>query len=169
MEPCGRPLVQLGDFLLVEEEGWQLIDLKGASARLLFEEIEAPQAAVQPLIWPLEIDLQESSEEVSELLKAAKIESHPLGPKRLAIDALPSGLEPAQVSAFLQEFQGGKRDRRLAAVVTRTCRASTRAYSFEEACLIWRKLQNCEDKQYDPLGRTLAVSLTKEALKEMFR
>lgn len=168
LQSLGRVLALLGDFLLVEMEGWQLIDLKGASARILFEEIEAPEAMVQPLIWPLEVDLNESAEELCEQLKAAKVESHPLGPRKLAIDALPAGLELTEVPVFLQEFQGGKRDRRLAAIVTRTCRMRARAHSFEEACIIWRKLQSCKDKQYDPLGHLITACLTENTLKGLF-
>ncbi|MDE3045810.1 MAG: DNA mismatch repair endonuclease MutL [Verrucomicrobiota bacterium] len=166
----GQPFVLLSDFLLVQEGGgWLLADVRGMEARILFEALESPNTPIQPLIWPLEMEVGESAEEFCEWLKGAKIEAHPVAPRKVAIDALPAGLEPSQVATFIREFQQGKKERKFAAVLTRTCRSLSRRYSFEEACLLWRKLQNCKDTTYDPLGRPLVVSLTEQTLKELFQ
>ncbi len=165
-----KPIALLGDFLLLEDRPWKLVDLRGAEARILFEEMEKPKPLMQPLLWPHEMQLGpgEEAERLVELLSGIGIEARAMGKKRLAIDAVPVGLETAYLESFIQQYGANKTERRLAASLTRICRASSRKFSLEEASAIWRRLQSCVDQKYDPLGRKIVVSLTEDQLAEFF-
>lgn len=165
------PKALLGNFLLIEDAPWILVDLKGAQSRILFEEIKKPNPLLQSLIWPIEmtVDPQQSVEEMVELLKEASIEARPMGKRTLAIDALPTGLETENALEFVNQFSTGANARRLAAALTKTCRSSAKKFSFEQASLIWRKLCTCQDKEYDPLGKKISIRVTEEQIAEFFR
>lgn len=163
------PKALLGDYLLVEGDGWLFIDLKGAKARILFEELKKPHPVVQPLIWPLEIEVapNESVEEMVNLLQEARIEARTTGKRTLSVDALPEGIEPGNISEFVRQLAAEKGSRRLAAALTKACRVSSR-FSFEEAVLIWRRLSSCGDREYDPLGKKIAARITEDQIAEFF-
>jgi DNA mismatch repair protein MutL len=164
-----KPLALLGKFLLVEQpEGWTLLDVKGAEARLLFEAMQTPKPDVQPLLCPFEWALSPTDvpEEFINLLKNISIEARVIGKKNLAIDALPTGLEISDLPLFLRELSS---ERKLAAAITKTCLASRRPISFEAASRIWSELEKCENKNYDPLGRKIQIPVTETFLKELFR
>jgi DNA mismatch repair protein MutL len=167
IETKGRPLAVLGDFLLVEDNPWKWVDLRGAEARILFDEMEKSVLAKQALMWPLEVALapSESAEETAEILSQVGIEARALGKWTLAIDALPAGMQTSHVSDFIRFFSAERSQRRLAASITRTCRASGRRYSLEEASLIWKLVG---DRPFDPLGKKIWVSVTEEQLAELF-
>ena len=159
-----RPLALLGPYLLLEEERWILVDLPGAEARILFESMESKKPETEPLLWPLEMEI-DSPEEVAELLRPVGIEARPLGKRGLAIDALPSGLNEFCALDFVQQYSV---DRKLAANVSRICRARTKKYSLDEGKLIWEKLKMCKDKIYDPLGRKIISPISEEELAKQF-
>jgi len=163
-----RPKAVLGNFLLTEKEGWNLVDLKGAEARILFEELGKEKPAIQSLMWPLELQVKESAEVLVEIVKQLYIEARSLGKHQIAIDAIPADIEISQVEGLIRTFNEEKSERRLAAALTKVCRSSTKRYSFEEACLIYRRLQTCNDQNYDPLGRKIKVELNEKQLAEQF-
>jgi DNA mismatch repair protein MutL len=170
IEAKGRPVALVGDFLLVEEQGWKWVDLRGAEARILFEQMEKGKAALQPLMWPHEMELGvgDSAEETADLLKEVGVEARAMGKRKIAIDALPVGMETSHIEPFIQQFLVQKTERRLAASLTRVCRASSRRFSFEEGALIWRKLTSCKDRNYDPLGKKIIAIMGEEQLAEFF-
>lgn len=163
-----RPKVLLGQFLLTENEEWMLVDLKGAEARILFESMIQEKPAIQSLMWPLEMHLKEAAEEIVEIIKQLYIEARAIGKHQIAIDAIPVGIELSQVESLILTFNEEKSDRKLASALTKTCRATKKKYSFEEACLIWRRLRSCSDQVYDPLGRKIKVELKEKQLAEYF-
>jgi DNA mismatch repair protein MutL len=169
LEPTSMPLALLGDFLLVQiEQEWQLVDLRGAEARIIFEEMERPSSKMQALLWPLEYKYS-NPEELVQLLQTAQIEARVTGKQMVAIDATPQNLKPTHVLEFLEQLiSPGKEQRRIAAALTKTCRSTKRRYSLTEASCIWEKLCQCKDKMYDPLGRKILSSITKETLTGMF-
>ncbi len=163
-----RPKALLGNYLLTEKEEWMLVDLKGAEARILFEGMTHEKPAIQTLMWPLEIQIKDSAEELAEVVKQLYIEARPIGKHQIAVDAVPAGIEMSQVETLIRTFNEEKSDRRLASALTKTCRLTKKKYSYEEACLIWRKLQSCKDSDYDPLGRKIKVELKEKQLAEYF-
>jgi DNA mismatch repair protein MutL len=168
-EPA-RSIALLGDFLLLEEAPWKLVDLRGAEARVLFERMSHKESAKQPLLWPLEISLGigEEAENVAAVLHEIGIEARPVGPRQLAVDALPSGMPTEAALPFVEQYLRAKHERRLAASLTRVCRASSRKFSLEEATRLWRQLQQCADPHYDPLGKKIVALLTEDHWAEFF-
>lgn len=165
-----KAVALLGDFLLVEEKPWKLIDLRGAEARILFEQMESSNPAKQPLLWPIEyeVGIGESAEMVAENIATIGIEARAIGKRKLAIDALPTRMEAEDAATFIQQFSAAKNERRLASVITRVCRSSSRKYSFDAACQLLQRLQQCTDKNYDPLGKKIGVSISEDTLAELF-
>ena len=166
-----KAVALLGDFLLVEERPWKLIDLRGAEARVLYEQMETSTPSKQPLLWSIEyeVEIGESPETIAESLATVGIEARPIGKRKLAIDALPSGMEPEDAAPFIQQFSSGKNERRLAAAITRVCRSSSRKYNFDFACQLMRRLHLCSDKNYDPLGKKIGVPINEDVLAELFQ
>jgi len=157
MEIPASPKAVLGGFLLLE---WKCVDLKGAEARILFEEMKKHKPAMQPLLIPLQVT---GDEELVGELQILGFEARVVGKRQVAIDAVPVGMERAE--EFVRLFSA---ERKLAAALTRTIRARTKKYTFEEACLIWRRLQLCQDPGYDPLGRKVVIEMSEKELSEMF-
>ncbi len=160
----GRAVALLGNYLLVEEEGWSLIDLLGAEARILFEGMTREKPALETLIFPLEISV-ESPEEMVELLKPLGIEARSIGKRSLSIDALPLGMKESIAVEFISHYSSEKK---LAASIARTCRSRGRKFTFEEGTMIWEKLKNCMDRMYDPLGRRIVSPISYEELARRF-
>ncbi|MBY0264646.1 MAG: DNA mismatch repair endonuclease MutL [Holosporales bacterium] len=158
-----RPIALIGSLAFLEGPPFVLLDLKGAEARLLFENMHIKSFELQTLLVPLEIIL--SAEEASQgehwadELKKLGIEARFLGGKTLAIDALPVGLEVEEVSDFFSDW---KQERKVAGAICRVCRARKKSYSLQEAALIEQKLMQCADKVYDPLGRIIRKEVKEE-------
>ncbi|MBS0624585.1 MAG: DNA mismatch repair endonuclease MutL [Verrucomicrobia bacterium] len=160
-----RALAIVGSFALFEGEECSWLDLKGAEARILFENTKKSTQSAQTLLWPVEIKLSAEEalqgEEWVQELKNLGIESRFLGGRMLAIDALPVGLETNDVQNFFDRY---KTDRKAASAICRFCRSRKKFYSLEEASLIERRLAECDDREYDPLGRKIYRILIEDEL-----
>jgi len=164
-----RPVSLIGCFALLEGNGLMILDLKGAQARILFENVQRSRPAVHPLLFPLEISLsfeeaQKADEWILEL-KQVGVEARLLGSRTLVIDALPLGVEPEDVADFLASF---KTERKLASMICRFCRSRKKNYSLEEAARIDQKLAECKDFLYDPLGRPICREIREEQVSKWF-
>ena len=164
LEVVATPLAVLGDFLLLREE-WQVIDLRGAEARIAFEAMESENPPMQALLWPIEVATKEPDELV-ELLGQVHVEARIMEKGKIAIDAIPEHLHSDYVLQFIEEF--GSTKRKMAAAVTKAVRLAKRNYSLAEAMLIWKNLCKCKDQTYDPLGRKISSNLTKDILTGLF-
>lgn len=154
-----RPLFVLGKYLLMEKDGLFLVDLEGARARVCFEDLAERKGESQSLLWPLEIG-EEDPEIVSALQKIG-IEARQIGDKKIAIDALPGEMQASEFPLFFEAWKAGKK---LEAASVRFCRHSNRKYSLEEALHIWRRLQMCKDRFYDPLGKKIWKKIEQSEL-----
>ena len=163
-----QPKTLLGDYLLLGNGPWTLVDLRGAAARVMFESMQKPAVALQPLLCPFEWALGpgDEPEAFALQLKTFGIEARAIGKRAIAVDVVPSGLDVSDLGVFLRECSS---ERKLAAAVTKTCRSAKRSISFEHACMLWDKLQHCADPTYDPLGKKIQVSVTTQQLHEFFR
>lgn len=153
-----RPLAVLGRFLLLQKEALTLVDLAAAHARVLFEELQSEKAGRQTLLWPLEIELARGEEGIAEELSVLGIECRVLK-RTLIVDALPPCLEPTQFSQFLDSW---KEKRKLANCASHFCRKVRKTYLLEEAAVLWRKLQTCSDRLYDPLGNRIWTEVSEK-------
>lgn len=152
-----RILVVSGNFLLLQKEGLVLIDLRAAHARVLFESLAVEKGASQALIWPLEIELGRGDhQDCVHALNRMGIECRLLGEKTLAVDALPPFLEAADFPLFFANWKEGKE---IGTAATRFCRGLKKSYSLEEAERLWRRLQGCSDRCYDPSGHPIWIEI----------
>jgi DNA mismatch repair protein MutL len=160
-----KAIALIGSFALFEGDYFSLLDLKGAEARIFFEEAEEKDSEKETLSWPIEIELSleeaKTGEELSQSLKKVGVEARFLGGRMLAVDAAPRGLDESEVSDFVARF---KIERKAAAAISRFCRSRKKKYSLEEAALIEQRLAKCKDKNYDPLGRMIAREIREEQL-----
>ncbi len=166
--PQGRAVALLGEFLLVDDGSWTLIDVRGAASCIAWEMLERPKVEMQPLLVSFEWSLGSGDEPdaLCERLRNVHLEARVIGKRTVAIDALPSGIELSDLPTLLQELA---RERNIAAAITRSIRASRRPLSFELASAVWRRLCECKNKTYDPLGKKIAVPITSADLQELFR
>jgi DNA mismatch repair protein MutL len=157
----------IGSLALFEGDPCILLDLKGAEARLLFENMQRETPHVQTLLLPYELHLSvEEAREVFEWvneLKRLGVEARLLGNRLLAIDALPVGLEVDEMADFFSQW---KAEKKIASMICRLCRSRKKIYSLEEAAFIEQKLSECKDSKYDPLGRVIRKEIREEQMIE---
>lgn len=163
IEFAEQVLTVFASYLLLRKENLILVDLKAAHARVLFESFQEEQKGVQTLIWPLEID--GCDEETADVLNGFGIECRLLG-KRLVVDALPALLEPAHFQSFLTLLREGKK---LSHVTSNYCRSLKKNYSMDEAFQLWRLLQKCQDRIYDPIGNAIWTELQENDLERIIK
>lgn len=159
-----RPIAQMDDFLLIEMDGWQLIDLRGALARILFEESQKKEILSEPLLMPFYLEVIDP-EETSDRLAKIGIEARAISKKEIGIFSVLCGMEVADVERLILELS---QEREIARALTKSLRSSKKIFSMEEAKAIWQRLQKCKDSQFDPLGKNILAKLTKEDLRRFF-
>lgn len=155
-----RPLAVFGKFLLMES--FILVDLSGAHARVLFEEMKTGVQEKQALLCPLEIEIDHP--ETESALETIGVECRLIGPSRLAIDALPSSIDPSQFFSFFSTWNETKK---LENTAVRYCRNLKKKYSLDEAFLLWRRLQKCKDSLYDPLGKKIWTQMERSDFEQI--
>lgn len=160
-----KPIAVLGSYLLLQKEGWILVDLRAAYARILYDSLRSSRGASQSLIWPLEIPLGPGEEERAMALSELGIECRILK-KTLVIDALPSFLEAADFPSFFAEWKEGKN---LEQISARLGRSVKKHFSLEIATFYWKKLRECSDCLYDPLGNPIFAEVSEEDLAKVIR
>ncbi len=160
-----RPLAVIKNYLLLQKEQLILVDLAAAKARLLFESLKTEKGLSQALIWPLEIPLDKADEEMVASFNQLGIECRLLN-RMLVIDALPPLLE---ADCFLQFLDSWKIKRRLDLAAGDYCRRIRKEYSIDEAFQIWRRLQSCQDRLYDPLGHPIWSQIGMEDLESILK
>lgn len=149
-----RPLAVWDRYLLIEKEGLFLVDLRRASARLLFESLHSKNEEKQSLLSPIVIDRIED-ETFDSLIKIG-IDCRWIGPKRIAVDAIPSQIEPFR---FLDFFSAWNEEKSVERAASRFCYSNKRRYTLDEANHVWNALQNCADRLYDPMGHLIMKEL----------
>ncbi len=154
-----RPLLVKGRYFFLEKEGLYLIDLVALRSRLFFDALSQPKIETQPLLWPLEYEMDDP--EGVERLEKMGFECRLIGKKKIAVDAVPSLLDVSEVPRFLEVWKEGK-DLRM--ITSSFCGRLDRRYSPEEALYLWRCLQNCADRLYDPLGKKIWIRIEADDL-----
>lgn len=157
------PLAVIDHFLLLQKEGFFLIDLQAAHARVLFETFREKKRGAQMLLHPIEISIEK--EEILDELLELGIEARILGKKTAVIDALPTGLEPAYFDSFLSCLQKGKK---INDTAVRYCRSLKKKYSLDEALSLWKSLQTCKESRLDPDLKPIWIQIEKHHLQSLF-
>ncbi len=159
-----RALAVFGRFFLLQKEALILVDLKAAHARVLFEHFSSDKKpSAQALLWPLEIPLSSEEEERAAQLEELGIECRILK-RSLVIDALPPFLDASDFFDFYKEWKGGKR---MEEIATRFCRSRQKTFTIEQAICLWKEVQKCESKLYDPLGNPIYKGVGEEELSQL--
>lgn len=155
-----RALTLVGPYLFLEKEDLIVVDLRSAHARVLFEDLKSPSKELQQLLWPLEVSIE--SEEVLEELARFGIECRLIGHRQMAVDSLPSTIDPSQ---FLSFFTFWKETKKIENVSVKFCRQKAKRYSIEEGLDLWRRLQKCSDRIYDPLGNKIFAKVEEKDIQ----
>lgn len=158
-----RPLAILGKFLLLQHEKILFVDLKAAHSRILFENFQIEKGNAQALMVPIEIPLLAGDEEKAGQLEQLGIECRILK-KSLVIDALPPFLDGGDFPKFYAEWKGGKK---MEEITTRFCRSLQKKFTFEQALALWKQVQKCKDRLYDPLGNPIFIELGEDDLARL--
>lgn len=156
-----KPLAVAEGFLFLQSDGLLLIDLAAAHARVLFESLSEKKGAVQALMWPIEVVVDE--EGIAEEIQAMGIECRWIGKRTLAVDALPALLSGSDFSDFLQDWREGKR---IDLAASRYARRVKKSFHLDEAYLLWKQLQQCREKRYDPVGKLIWGRADSSRLRE---
>ncbi|HLB53438.1 MAG TPA: DNA mismatch repair endonuclease MutL [Chlamydiales bacterium] len=159
-EAC--PIAVMDGFLFVQTKEIYLVDLSLAFARVLYDSISGKKEEMQRLIWPFEWEAKD--EELLEELSGLGMECRLIGKKKMAIDAIPARLDLADLPDFLELWMEKKR---VDWVVCECVRKKKKNYSLEQAFLLWKELQNCQDLQYDPQGKKIWTVVDRGKLKKM--
>lgn len=157
-----KPLAIAEGFLFLQSESLLLIDLAAAHARVLFESLSEKKGAVQALMWPLEAIVDD--EGIAEELQSMGIECRWIGRRTLAVDALPAFLNGADFPDFLQAWREGKR---IDLAASRYARGAKQRFNLDEAYLLWKQLQQCREKRYDPAGKLIWDRMDPSRLKRI--
>lgn len=157
-----RPLAVIDGYFFLQGEKLLLIDLRLARARVLYESLKQKRESAQTLLWPIEVSVED--EKIVEELQQMGIECRLIGKKTLAVDALPSLLDPEDFSDFLNAWREGKK---LDAAASRYARTATRKFTVEEAFALWRQLLKCCDTLYDPGGRRIWAQIDPKSLQRI--
>jgi DNA mismatch repair protein MutL len=157
-----KPLAIVDHLFLLQSEELLLIDLAAARANILSEDLQKKTGEIQTLIWPLEVIIED--EAMIEELQAMGIECRLIGKRMVAIDALPSLLDPSDFADFLQSWRVGKR---IDLAANRYARASKKHFTLEEGLFLWKRLQKCRSPQYDVEGKKIWEKIDAGRLKSI--
>ena len=113
-------------------------------------------------MWPLEAIVDD--EGIVEELQAMGIECRWIGKRTLAVDALPALLNAADFSDFIQAWREGKR---IDLAASRYARGAKKRFNLDEAFLLWKQLQQCREKRYDPAGKLIWDRMDPSRLKRV--
>lgn len=186
-----KPLGQLRDsfILATNEEGLWLIDQHVAHERILFEKVlrdrDTEQVQRQRLLMPMLIDLLPAQmitfAEIAEELERNGFEAEPFGPRTLAINAAPVGLEGRELEQMIEEVlaipdrnqqteNSEARRRRIAASIA--CHAAIKINQpLDNAKIDWllTELGKTEHPTACPHGRPIALRYSYKDIQKAFQ
>ncbi len=186
-----KPLGQLRDsfILAVNDEGLWIVDQHVAHERVLFEKIlrdrEVEQVQRQRLLMPLLVDLLPAQmirfADLAGELERNGFEAEPFGPRTLAIQAAPVGLEGRELERMLEEVlavpereqqteNADTRRRRIAASIA--CHAAIKINTpLDSAKIDWllRELAKTEHPTSCPHGRPIALRYSYKDVQKAFQ
>ncbi|MFZ5814205.1 MAG: DNA mismatch repair endonuclease MutL [Bacillota bacterium] len=173
-------------------EGLYVIDQHAAHERIFFERLyryaEAQTAPVQPLLFPITLDLTPAQmalwQENAAIFRESGFEAEPFGGSTLLIQGVPSGLGSEHVarlvSDFLDRLQENRvppgtavteRRRRVVAAMA-ACKAAIKARDAlqpEDVAALLRDLAACESPTTCPHGRPTVICVGIPELEKRFK
>jgi DNA mismatch repair protein MutL len=189
-----RPLGQVHRSYIVCDgpEGLYVIDQHAAHERVFFERLlaaaEAETAPVQPLLFPIPLDLTPAQmalwQEHAAIFRESGFEAEPFGGNTLLIKGVPASLGEAHVARLVSDFLDRLQEERLpsgATVLDRrrrvlaamaACKAAIKAKDAlqpEDVAALLADLAACESPHTCPHGRPTVICIGMSELEKRFK
>ncbi|WP_374711863.1 DNA mismatch repair endonuclease MutL [Symbiobacterium terraclitae] len=189
-----RPLGQIHRSYIACDgpEGLYLIDQHAAHERIFFERLyraaEEAEAAVQPLLFPITLDLTPAQmalwQENAAIFAESGFEAEPFGGNTLLIQGVPAGLGPDHVARLVSDFLDRLQEERIAPGTSVTdrrrrvvaamaaCKAAIKARDAlqpEDIAALLSDLAACESPATCPHGRPTIICVPVEELEKRFK
>jgi DNA mismatch repair protein MutL len=167
---------------LPAEEGFLMVDLEGAAARIRYERFLNHEALpMQTLLFPITIEMTphekgELEEHLEEIQKMG-IDLRPFGERNFIIDALTPDLEEEGLQGLLenladifdQKLIEKEREKKLALSASYAARSQKKQWSAVEAKKVIEALMKTSSPFHCPKGGKTVIELSHEALKRLFQ
>lgn len=187
-----RPLGQIHSSYIACDgpEGLYLVDLHAAHERIFFERLyaalESQEAPVQPLLFPIALDLTPAQlavwTEHADLFKESGLLAEPFGGNTLLISGIPAGVgegHAARLTAdFLDKLQedrgtvGGPLEKRRKVVAAMAaCKAAIKAHDAlqpEDVTALLADLARCQSPTTCPHGRPTVICVSIPEMEKRF-
>ncbi len=160
--PMPRPLAIVAGFLILQTDKVLIVDLKAAHARVLYESLQNKTFALQTLLLPIEVPMEDFL--VEQELADLGLECRRLSEKIVAIDAIPSGMERED---FIHFFDAWKLRRKLDQASSACALHTKKKYSLEEGVLLWQQLEKCSNSLFCPKGQKIWGEMNSEKIKKV--
>jgi DNA mismatch repair protein MutL len=189
-----RPLGQIHrSYILCDgPEGLYVIDQHAAHERVFFERLfgaaQAHAAPVQPLLFPIALDLSAAQmalwQENATIFAESGFDAEPFGGATLLIKGVPSGLGEAHVARLVSDFLDKLQEEKVApgtAVLDRrkrvlaamaACKAAIKARDAlqpEDIAALMNDLATCESPHTCPHGRPTVICIGISELEKRFK
>ena len=186
------PVIGLFDFYLIlhqtpfinlpNDEGIYLVDLEGASARILYERFLRSQTLpFQPLLFPITLEFTpHEKEQLSvhiEEIKKMGIDIRPFGETAFIIDALSPDIEEEKLQGFLenlaqifdQNLVQKEREKKLALSASYSARSQKKGWTLVEAKQTVKALLKTTSPYHCPKGMKTIIALNHDTIKKLFQ
>lgn len=156
----------------IEGDGFVLVDLLAARARILFDTLQKPdkKMASQALMFP--ITLSFSTIEMAQitpdlpLLSQCGFDLRPIGEGALLIEAHPPYLAEDKLKDIILDLTTIKdRERKLASLASRLARSGKKSFTQIEAVRLFEDLLKSSDPNHCPLGKPTFKVLSSQDLE----
>lgn len=179
-----KVLTTLKNYIVVEKEGFCLVDQKAAHSRVIFEELtkQKKQITLQQLLIPYTFEL--TPIETATLLENIDGLNHlglhicQAGPNSFLLDALPQGFGETDLQILIDEITAAmnegqdsaskKLEKTIAAAAAKASISHRHRLNLEEAQKLIDRLMKCEFPFQCPLGKPTMIQLGFDEIAKRF-
>ncbi len=167
---------------LQEEDGILLVDLEGATARILYERfLEKKPLPFQNLLFPITLEFSPHEKEELTLhieeIKKMGIDLRPFGKRCFIVDALSPDIEEGRIKRVLeslveifdQNLAQKEREKKLALSASYSARSQKKGWTLLEAKQTVKGLLKTTSPYHCPKGKATITALNHDAIKKLFQ
>lgn len=164
------------------QDGFFMVDLEGAKARILYERFLNHQpCAMQTLLFPITLEFtpheKKELEEHMEEIQKMGIDLRPFGETNFIIDALTPDLEEDALQGLLEQLAQifdqklieKEREKKLALCASYSARSQKMQWSVSEARKVIDALLKTSSPYHCPKGGKTVIEFSHESLKKLFQ